>query len=77
MVDLKEKLIKRIQETSNNDVLNEVYRLLELEFNEQEIYKLSEEQRSTIAESREQIAKGEFLTNEQSNKATEQWLREK
>ena len=77
MIDLKEKLIKRIRETSNSEVLNEVYRLLEIEFREQETYKLSEEQKSIIKESREQIARGELLTNEQSNQATEKWLKEK
>ncbi len=77
MIGLKQKLIKRIQETSDNDVLNEVYRLLGLEFEEQEKYNLTEEQKSIISESKRQIAKGDFLTNEQSKEATEKWLKEK
>ncbi len=77
MVDLKERLIQRIKETSDDNVLREVYRLLEIDFDEQHPYKLSNEQRLIIDKSREEIANGNSLTHEQSNKATEQWLNDK
>lgn len=73
----RKSLLKEFSKTSNHDILNEVYRLLEIEFNEQEKYKLLKEQKSIIIESKEQIARGEFLTNEQSNEATEKWLKGK
>lgn len=77
MIDLKERLIKRIQETSDASVLNEVYRLLELDFDDPEVYQLSNEQRTAVKEAQQQVARGEYLTNEQSNQAVEQWLKEK
>lgn len=77
MIDLKERLIKRIQGTSDTSVLNEVYRLLELDFDDPEVYQLSNEQRTAVKEAQQQVARGEYLTNEQSIQAVEQWRKEK
>ncbi len=77
MVNLKERLIKRIQETTNLDLLKEVYRLLEIDFDDQEIYELSDDQRAAIHEGRQQINQGKYLTHEQANKETDKWLSEK
>ncbi|OFY53177.1 MAG: hypothetical protein A2Y87_01935, partial [Bacteroidetes bacterium RBG_13_46_8] len=41
------------------------------------IYNLTPEQRKRIKVSQDQIARGEFLTNEQVEKGIEKWLREK
>ena len=77
MVNLKERLIKRIQETTNPDLLKEVYRLLEIDFDDQEVYKLSEEQRAAIIEGQQQINQGKHLTHEQANEEIKKWLNEK
>ena len=71
---LKERLIKEIQNIENEDILNEVYRLLKLESAEEQPYKLSEEQMSVINEAREQIKKGHFLTHEEAQMKINQWL---
>ena len=55
MIDLKERLIKTIQQTTDQDVLEEVYRLLEINFDDQTIYNLSQEQKKAVKESQEQI----------------------
>jgi hypothetical protein len=39
-----------------------------------ETYKLNAEQRSAIAEDREQIKNGDFLTNEQADQEIDEWL---
>jgi adenylate kinase family enzyme len=56
------------------DMLAEVYRLLELETEDVERYKLNDNQREAIKEARQQIINGEFLTDEQSNKEIDEWL---
>ena len=53
MVDLKERLIRRIKETSDVDVLREIYRLLEIDLDELDVYPLSEQQKSIVNESRQ------------------------
>lgn len=71
---LKERLIKEIQNIESEDVLNEVYRLLDLESEDLESYKLSQEQISVVNEAREQVKKGQFLTHEEAQNKINQWL---
>jgi predicted transcriptional regulator len=73
-IKLKEKLIKEIQNLEDENILNEVYRLLEIESEELDVYKLNEEQISAVNEAREQISKGQFLTHGQAKKKIDEWL---
>ena len=77
MVDLKEQLIKKIQATTDKDILEEVYRLLEINFNDDEVYHLTTEQKNAIKEAQNQIKKGDYLTEEQANNQVEEWLKKK
>lgn len=77
MVNLKETLIKKIQETSNPDILKEVYRLLELDFDDNEVYELSEDQANAVSEAQQQIREGKFLSDEEANQNIKNWLDEK
>jgi hypothetical protein len=74
-IDLKEKLIQGIEKTTNEHLLGEIYRLLELENNELEIYKLSEEQKQAILIGKNEIKNGLFVENEIVNKEIEVWLK--
>jgi hypothetical protein len=73
-IELKKKLIDKIQKTENDGLLQEAYRLLDLETKNIEIYELSEFQRNSVDEARLQIANGQFLTDEQANKEIDEWL---
>ncbi len=73
-IELRKRLIDKIQKTDNEDLLAEAYRLLELETEDIEIYKLNNDQRKAINEARQQIKSGQFLTDEQSNKEIDEWL---
>lgn len=73
-VELKKKLIHTIQKIEDEDILAEVYRLLELDIDSYNIYKLNDEQKEAIAESREQIQNGQFLTEEEADKEIDKWL---
>ena len=73
-IELRRRLIDKIQKTDNEDLLAEAYRLLELETEDIEIYKLNNDQRKAITEARQQIKSGQFLTDEQSNKEIDEWL---
>jgi GTP-binding protein EngB required for normal cell division len=78
MAKLKTKLIDKINSTNDKELLKEVYRLLEMDFDDQdEVYKLSKEQKAAIREAKKQIKQGDFLTDEESNKVTEAWLKRK
>ena len=77
MANLKERLINKIRETTDPDVLQEVYRLLEIQFDDQEVYQLSDDKKSVVNEAQEQIQRGEFLTNEKAYQEIEEWLKKK
>ncbi len=73
-IELKKRLIDKIQKIDNENLLGEAYRLLELETEDIEIYKLNDEQRKAINEARQQIKNGQFLTDEKSNLEIDEWL---
>ncbi len=73
-VELRKRLIEKIQKTDNENLLEEAYRLLELETEDIEIYKLSDEQRKAVNEAKQQIKSGEYLTDDQANKEIDEWL---
>ena len=73
-IELKKRLIDKIQKTENEGLLEEAYRLLELETSDIEIYKLSDNQKLIVEESRQQIKNGQFLADEQANKEIDEWL---
>lgn len=72
--EVKKKLIKEINISTNKDLLNEFYNYLHQENKIQEPYQLSDEQNLEIREAREQIKKGDLLTNDEANKEIDQWL---
>lgn len=73
-IELRRRLIDKIRKTENANLLAEVYRLLELETEDIEIYELADDQRKAINEARQQINSGQFLTDEQSNREIDEWL---
>ena len=73
-VELKERLIEKIKKTDNENILEEAYRLLDIEAADMGVYHFSEEERKEIVASKNQINNGKFLTNEAANKEIDQWL---
>jgi len=56
-IELKKRLIDKIQKTDNENLLGEAFRLLEMESEDIEIYKLNDGQKKAIEEARKQIKK--------------------
>lgn len=73
-IEIRKKLINEINLSKNKGLLEELYHFLNLENEIQETYELSAEQKSAIAEAREQIKNDNYLTNEQANQEIEKWL---
>ena len=74
-VAIKEKLIKQIQNTNNSDILQEVYRLLEIESTDLDILILSEFQKKKIKLSMEDLKNGRIISNEDAENEISKWLR--
>jgi deoxyhypusine synthase len=73
--ELKLKVINRITNITDNNLLEQIHRLIDFEL-KNDVYELSEEQTQRIAEAKEEYKKGETLTNEEAIKEIEKWLGE-
>jgi len=72
--DLKRKIIEEINDLDNEDLLLEVYQLLEIENEGATLYPLSEDQISVVNESQEQVRKGKFINEADADKEIDEWL---
>ena len=74
--ELKKKIIGKINSSEDPELLEEVYRLMNIDGEDPKVYVLSEEQRSIVEEAIQQIDNGEFLSGEESDAGVKQWLGE-
>ena len=73
-IELKQKLISKIQETVDVSLLEEALRLLDIESIESDVLILNKEQVNAVNEAQAQIKSGQFLSNEQANREIDEWL---
>jgi len=73
-IELKQRLIGKINQTQNNQILEEIYRLITNEESDNNIFELSEDQTKAIEEAQMQFKNGQFLKNEQAENEIEEWL---
>jgi len=73
-IELRKRLIEKIQKTENEELLQEAYRLLDIEIDDAEIYTLNTDQKIVIDEAMQQIKNGQYITEQQANKEIDEWL---
>lgn len=73
-IEIKKKLINEINLSKNKDLLEEFYHFLNLENEIERTYKLNVEQKSAVADAREQIKNGDYLSNDEANQEMDEWL---
>ena len=73
--EIKNKLIDKIRTTEDQHLLEEIYRLIEIESEDFEPMKLSSEQKQAIAQGQKDIKEGKFLTDKEANDEIDQWLK--
>ncbi|MEI8203783.1 MAG: hypothetical protein WCH34_12255 [Bacteroidota bacterium] len=72
--ELKKKLIGKINQTNNNVLLEEMYRLIVNEESDDSLYVLSDEQNQAVEEAQMQFKNGQFLTSRQADKNIDECL---
>jgi len=72
--ELKDKLIKEINQSQDNELLEEMYQLIKNGEADDEHYILSDEQLNAVEEAELQIKNREILNSEQADKEIEEWL---
>ncbi len=71
----KEKLINKIKEIEDSNIIDEINRLLEIEFDDTP-YITNKHQKKAIQDARSQINSCETLNEDQANNEINEWLNE-
>jgi predicted transcriptional regulator len=74
VIELKEKLIAKINDTDNEELLDHILDIIDIESNTEDVYKLSSEEIKAVEEGIAQIENGQFFTNEEANKIIDKCL---
>lgn len=74
-IEIKQRLIDRIMEVTDDFLLQELYRILNNEKEETDVYLLSKEEKGKILEAREDVKTGRVLNSDQADKEIEEWLK--
>lgn len=70
----REELIRRIKNIEDKDVLDEIFRLLDIDLDES-VYELNELQKREIEQAREEIKNGKGIPSIHVNKEIDEWLK--
>ena len=73
---IRNNLIDKLISIKNKDILSAVDRLLEVSVKEEDVYKVSEDQRKALQASEMDIANGRLISDEDLNSEEDEWLRE-
>ena len=73
-LELKKRLISRINRSKDSALLRDAYRLMGTDAAKLELYKLSKEQQASINRGKKDIKAGRTLTEREANKAVDEWL---
>ncbi len=68
-------MIDKIQLTDDDNILEEVYRILDVSTQEVDRIILSDDQTASIDEGLRDYEEGRFLTNDEANREIEEWLK--
>lgn len=71
----RKKLIEKIKRVNDKHIIDEVYRLLNIDFDDT-VYETNNDQKKAIKEAREQIKSGHTLSDKEVNKQISKWLNE-
>ncbi|NJY61832.1 hypothetical protein HC174_03555 [Salinimicrobium sp. CDJ15-81-2] len=69
----RDALINRIKKIEDKNVLDEINRLLDINFDDS-VYNLNEDQETEIAQARKELNRGEGISSEQVEKEFDEWL---
>ena len=73
--EMKQQLIDKINSTTDDNILEEVYRILEVGVKEADRIVLSSEQKESIDKGIKDMEEGNYLSNEAANQEIEEWLK--
>ena len=75
VVELKEKLIAKIITTNDEGLLEHLSDIIEFEYNNESVYKMSPEEIEAVHDGIRQVENGEWISHEEANKQIAEWLK--
>lgn len=75
LAESKIKLIQRIANLQDNSIVNKIEKLINEELGE-EIYTLSDDEKTRIKEGKEEYKNGKTLSEKEANSEIDRWLNE-
>jgi len=72
--ELQHKIIDMVSKLENEELLNDLMKLMETTAGENELYQLSAAHKKAIYKATEQIEQGNYLVHEEANKQINTWL---
>jgi hypothetical protein len=73
---IKSNLIAAIKNADNPLVLMEMSKLIDIDFPDDRVIKLNENQKNQLKLAISQIDNGQFLTHEEAKKQADEWLKD-
>ena len=73
--EMKQELINKINSTKDENILEEVYRMLQVGTKEPEMIVLSDEQKDSIDKGIKDFEEGNYLSHEEANRQIDEWLK--
>lgn len=68
--------MREIDLSTNDKLLEELYRFLDKDNRVSEVFKLNDDQKMAVREARDQASKGDYLTNDEANEEMDKWLKD-
>ena len=75
VAEIKKQLIEKIQSTEDENLLEEVYRILEMNTQDFDKIMLSDFQKSKIEAGLKDMELGNYISHEEANREIEEWLK--
>jgi len=73
-VELKNKVIKRLEDVNQPHLLEEILNLIEIETRSEEVFMIPEEHKADLEISLQQLKEGKTVPNEVVNERMQKWL---
>jgi superfamily I DNA and RNA helicase len=73
-LELKNKVLERLQEVNQSHLLEEILKLIEFETTNEEVFMITEEHKADLEISLQQLKEGKIVPNEVVNQRVQKWL---
>jgi len=73
-LELKQKIIEKIESIEDDNLLAEIYRTLEISQADSNIFMLTSAMRFALDEGLEDVKHGRVISNDEANKEIDEWL---